>query len=148
MQFWCNFVLLILHIFCAIFTSALHSFYGRFAIFLHYKKKTNRLQARIVQGVSTKSGTWSFIVRLSFYMRKPGKPIQQSLCGGTIINNHFILTAAHCCYDQTSVTMYFNDQDRSSKIVRDGWIDVGDRTSWDGTGRPRTVLVLSRPQDK
>ena len=47
-------------------------------------------QGRIVNGVEAKPNTWPWLVLMQS---------DESKCGGTIISEQYILTAAHCCTD-------------------------------------------------
>ena len=71
---------------------------------------------RIVGGIEANRNSWPWIVRLnvqidnSFY-----------LCGGTIIDDQTILTAAHCCENQPKITAYSGDHSFSE-------YDLGERS--------------------
>ena len=58
---------------------------------------------RVVNGMPVRD-SWDWIVRLHFLT--DGSDLS-SLCSGTIIHRHFILTAAHCCIDKNSVIINF-----------------------------------------
>ena len=65
-------------------------------------KSRNR---RVVNGVNVLN-SWDWIVRLEFLTDQSDI---SSLCGGTVINKHFVLTAAHCCIGKTLVIMNFKE---------------------------------------
>merc|ERR1712002_395808 len=48
---------------------------------------------RIVNGVNANPNSWPWIVHLSF-------EDNEWICGGTIINREWVLTAAHCCMNE------------------------------------------------
>lgn len=57
-----------------------------------------KLQARIVDGDSSERGQFPFYALL----RIPNGPNMQ-ICGGTLMNNRYVLTAAHCIADANRV---------------------------------------------
>lgn len=62
---------------------------------LEYKCPSSRLgQRRIIDGREATEGTWPWIVSIQ---RPDGKPF----CGGSILDERHILTAAHCCTSKT-----------------------------------------------
>merc|ERR1712048_803282 len=74
----------------------------------------------LVGGVTVSDQTsWSFIVHLHFN--------GNAACGGTIITNHHILTAAHCCVNMKSVKMGFGSINKREpkftlEATRQDWI--------------------------
>ena len=58
--------------------------------------------ARIVNGVNANPNSWPWIVSLSFQNDDQVERGTVSSCGGTIINNEWVLTAAHCCTNAVS----------------------------------------------
>ena len=53
--------------------------------------------ARIVNGVNANPNSWPWIVHLLFQDNE-----SEGVCGGTIINSEWVLTAAHCCMNEVS----------------------------------------------
>ena len=66
---------------------------------------------RIVNGKPAQPNSWPWIVSLRF---QDASLTGASLCGGTIIENGWILTAAHCCQGQAKVFMSFGQHDRTN----------------------------------
>merc|ERR1719223_1035127 len=61
--------------------------------------------AKIVGGVTAEKNQWPFIARLTIGFDDG----QESLCGGTIIDNNWVLTAAHCCDGASWINATFSD---------------------------------------
>ena len=67
-------------------------------------KMTKRFKSpRIINGVEVIENSWPWIVRI---FRKGW------ICSGTIIDDRWILTAAHCCEGGAEHTLYFGDHQR------------------------------------
>ena len=93
--------------------------------------------SKIVNGSVAQRGAWPWIVRMSFRFQNGS-----GLCGGSIIDNEWILTAAHCCDGARSVTMTFSDFDRfitepgefkitSSQMFMHPFYQRGNGLDWD-----------------
>ena len=68
---------------------------------------------RIVGGKNAQANLWPWIVSLGFhYSLESGSDI--FLCGGTIIENGWVLTAAHCCQGMVKVSMSFGQHNRNN----------------------------------
>ena len=52
--------------------------------------------SKIVNGVTAGKGKWPWIVSMSFFRFEFGGA---ALCGGSIINDQWMVSAAHCCRD-------------------------------------------------
>ena len=69
----------------------------------------NRLQfgqeAKIVGGVEAADNAWPWIVRLEFSDEEGGT----STCGGSVIANRWVLSAAHCCEGASGIRGFFGD---------------------------------------
>lgn len=75
------------------------------------RKKRERL-AKIVGGVNAEEGSWPWITRLFLTETVGGG--SGFLCGGSIVHNNWVLTAAHCCDRIAEVVATFGDISRSS----------------------------------
>ena len=67
---------------------------------------------RIVNGVDADANSWPWIVNMSFQDASMVGGGSAFLCGGTIINDEWILTAAHCCTDNVSNLPSYNRPQR------------------------------------
>ncbi|CAF1310210.1 unnamed protein product [Adineta ricciae] len=119
------------------------------------KYDTTTVNARIVNGEAAAAGTWGWAASLKLNSDNP------NFCGGTVINERHILTAAHCIADLEEYGFSIRDIE-----VRLGLIDIPDpgphvesyslqsatihpdyNTHDIAAGYDIAVLTLSRPID-
>ena len=72
---------------------------------LENSKLVKSRSRRVVNGEPVRE-SWDWIVRLEFLTEYNAV---SSLCGGTVIQKNFILTAAHCCIEKDSVLINFKE---------------------------------------
>ena len=84
---------------------------------------------RIVGGTLAAANSWPWIVSMMFKSDITPTGFRGGHCGGTIINERFVLTAAHCCLDEgttlmDAVAMTFAQHDREAADSNEFTIEV------------------------
>lgn len=64
------------------------------------------IQPRIVDGEKAKSGQFPYYAFLDVKLNEPGKG---SACGASLINDEWVVTAAHCLKDARSVDVHLGE---------------------------------------
>ena len=87
---------------------------------------------RIVGGTDAVTNSWPWIVFMLFQTQAL---VDNGLnggyrCGGTAVNDHWVLTAAHCCHNMVKVTMKFGETDLASTEAGEFEIIVDDPTAF------------------
>lgn len=67
-----------------------------------------QIQPRIVNGTPSERGQFPFYV----YLCTKSAPKNISLCGGTLLNRDFVVTAAHCLYHAKEITIHLGSLKR------------------------------------
>ena len=70
---------------------------------------TDLIGSSIVGGVNAKAGEFPYMALLGAKKRYNGEDIVQFLCGGSVINKWYILTAAHCIKAGKRVSLHINN---------------------------------------
>ena len=93
--------------------------------------------SKIVNGSVASSQSWPWLTRMTFH-----RGFSAFLCGGSIIDDNWIITAAHCCDNTDSVDIHIGDQNRfgkdkgeftisSSQIFKHPLYQSGNGFDWD-----------------
>ncbi|KAJ0055938.1 hypothetical protein NL108_016438, partial [Boleophthalmus pectinirostris] len=101
------------------------------------------LNPKIVGGASASPGHWPWQIHLLTTNSKG----QRVLCGGSLINHEWVLTAAHCLKDKvmdlTQVSLGFSSL--SDSPVQRGVVQVELHPDYNDTGSDIALLRLSSP---
>lgn len=76
-------------------------------------------QTRIIGGTAATEGDWPWIVSVEYASTASTDPYNSHFCGGSLIANNWVLTAAHCAEDQTAAGI----------VVRVGAYDLSSTTT-------------------
>lgn len=60
--------------------------------------RRNYEQNRIYQGDEVRSGEYPWVAVVTLKIKANGSVLSTFSCGGVILNNKYVLTAAHCAY--------------------------------------------------
>lgn len=71
---------------------------------LYHPYECIQLQPRIVNGHSSERGQFPFYAFLDIKFRFQPKKV--FICGGSLVSNQWILTAAHCIYNATKIAVH------------------------------------------
>ncbi|CAG5104885.1 Oidioi.mRNA.OKI2018_I69.chr1.g1637.t1.cds [Oikopleura dioica] len=63
------------------------------------------VEERIIGGVPVEENEWPWITHLTFDLNDGG----EKLCGGSVIANRWVISAAHCCLDVQKIVGRFGD---------------------------------------
>lgn len=69
-----------------------------------------KIQPKIINGSPSKRGEFPFYAFLE--TKECYQPRKRYICGGTLLNNEFILTAAHCVYNTTRIEVHLGSLQR------------------------------------
>ena len=94
----------------------------------------------VINGQRVKNGTYPFIAAIQDRNAKGGKPQSQHMCGGSLIAERFVLTAAHCTYD------FSGEEPRPLKPSELGVI-VGQTAYGADQGVRRDVVSIARHEE-
>lgn len=111
---------------------------------------------RIVNGAEADTGSWPAIVFLFLQTQAQINDAfgEGSLCGGTIIDKDWVLTAAHCCEDIATITMSFGETSRmvtetgQFSLQSSNWFNhpsYGDNS--DGSPQNMDFCLIKAPED-
>nr|AYV99588.1 venom polypeptide [Dolopus genitalis] len=120
------------------------------AVFAHAPFES--VDHRIANGQVALPKQFPYQARLQFTKRKNGKFVS-SLCGGALISNKTILTAAHCVENAVSVMIFLGTtkslSNEPTRVMRGSWASRGEfiaHKNFNGTSMENDIALVTTTQ--